>query len=86
MDTEILDIAAYSRQAMKLDIHELMDPKLRKPNIECNLKFPHECRVHRPSVPESVQQRTDLPAVVSRNEPPGPMVGSWEAVYGKPPE
>jgi hypothetical protein len=27
-----------------------------------------------------------LPAVVSRNEPPGPMVGSWEAVYGKDPK
>ena len=26
MDTEILDIAAYSRDAMKLDIHELMAP------------------------------------------------------------
>jgi len=46
MDTEILDIAAYTRDAMKLDIHELMDPKLRKPDIECNLKFPHQCALH----------------------------------------
>ena len=46
MDTEILDIAAYSRDAMKLDIHELMDPKLRKPVKECTLKFPHKCAIH----------------------------------------
>jgi len=29
---------------MKLDIHELMNPALRKPIAECSLKFPHECR------------------------------------------
>jgi len=29
---------------MKLDIHELMNPGLRKPVAECTLKFPHECR------------------------------------------
>ena len=29
MDTGILDLAAYSREAMRLDIHELMDPMLR---------------------------------------------------------
>ena len=29
---------------MKLDIHELMNPALRKPVAECSLKFPHECR------------------------------------------
>lgn len=46
MDTEILDIAAYSRDAMKLDLHELMDPKLRKPVAECKLKFPHQCKIH----------------------------------------
>ena len=46
MDTEILDIAAYSRDAMKLDIHELMDPKLRKPVTQCALKFPHKCALH----------------------------------------
>ena len=45
MDTGILDVAAYSRDEMKLDIHELMDPKLRKPVGECGLKFPHECRL-----------------------------------------
>ena len=47
MDTNILDVAAYSRDAMKLDIHELMDPTLRKPveACNCNLKFPHECKL-----------------------------------------
>ena len=44
MDTGILDVAAYSRDEMKLDIHELMNPALRKPVVECDLKFPHECR------------------------------------------
>ena len=44
MDTGILDVAAYSRDEMKLDIHELMNPALRKPVTECGLKFPHECR------------------------------------------
>ena len=38
--------AAYSRDEMKLDIHELMNPRLRKPVKECSLKFPHECRIH----------------------------------------
>ena len=45
MDTGILDVAAYSRQAMRLDIHELMDPKLRKPLTQCNLNFPHKCEL-----------------------------------------
>ncbi len=45
MDTGILDVAAYSRDEMKLDIHELMKPSLRKPFEECSLKFPHECRL-----------------------------------------
>jgi NADH-quinone oxidoreductase subunit I len=45
MDTGILDVAAYSRDEMKLDIHELMDPGLRKPIGDCSLKFPHECRL-----------------------------------------
>jgi formate hydrogenlyase subunit 6/NADH:ubiquinone oxidoreductase subunit I len=44
MDTGILDVAAYSREQMRLDIHELMNPALRKPVQECSLKFPHECR------------------------------------------
>jgi NADH-quinone oxidoreductase subunit I len=44
MDTNILDVAAYSRDEMKLDIHELMNPALRKPVRECSLKFPHICR------------------------------------------
>jgi hypothetical protein len=43
MDTGILDVAAYSREAMRLDIHELMDPSLRKPLGQCNLTFPHKC-------------------------------------------
>ena len=47
MDTQILDVAAYSRNAMKLDIHELMNPALRKPLPEgsCTLKFPHVCQL-----------------------------------------
>ena len=47
MDTGIVDVAAYSRGAMQLDIQELMNPKLRKPLTEtrCTLKFPHECRL-----------------------------------------
>jgi hypothetical protein len=32
MDTGIVDVAAYSRRQMQLDIHELMNPKLRKPS------------------------------------------------------
>lgn len=43
MDTQILDIAAYSRDAMKLDMHELMNPGIRKPVTRCTLKFPHRC-------------------------------------------
>jgi hypothetical protein len=31
MDTGIVDVAAYSREAMRLDIHELMNPNLQKP-------------------------------------------------------
>jgi NADH-quinone oxidoreductase subunit I len=46
MDTGILDLAAYSRAQMQLDIHELMDPKLRKPITECDLAFPHSCKLH----------------------------------------
>jgi NADH-quinone oxidoreductase subunit I len=45
MDTGIVDVAAYSRDAMKLDIHELMDPSRRKPLTDCALEFPHECRI-----------------------------------------
>jgi NADH-quinone oxidoreductase subunit I len=43
MDTGILDVSAYSREAMKLDIHELLNPELRKPISACSLKFPHQC-------------------------------------------
>jgi NADH-quinone oxidoreductase subunit I len=45
MDTGILDVAAYSRDEMKLDIHELMNPALRKPVDTCALPFPHQCRL-----------------------------------------
>jgi NADH-quinone oxidoreductase subunit I len=47
MDTGILDVSAYSRGAMQLDIHELMNPKLRKPvsGQSCELRFPHVCRL-----------------------------------------
>jgi NADH-quinone oxidoreductase subunit I len=45
MDTGIVDVAASSRDEMKLDIHELMNPALRKPVETCNLTFPHQCRV-----------------------------------------
>jgi NADH-quinone oxidoreductase subunit I len=45
MDTGILDVAAYSRADMRLDIHELMDPALRKPLRECSQDFPHQCRL-----------------------------------------
>ena len=45
MDTGILDLAAYSREAMRLDIHELMDPELRKPINDCSLTFPHQCKL-----------------------------------------
>ncbi len=45
MDTGILDVAAYSREAMRLDIHELMNPELRKPLTDCGLSFPHQCQV-----------------------------------------
>ena len=43
MDTGILDLSAYSRAAMRLDIHELMNPELRKPISACSLDFPHQC-------------------------------------------
>ena len=46
MDTGILDVAAYSREEMQLDIHELMDSQLRKPIHDCDLKFPHQCELH----------------------------------------
>jgi NADH-quinone oxidoreductase subunit I len=46
MDTGILDLAAYSRAAMRLDIHELMNPAMRKPVLQCDLKFPHQCQLH----------------------------------------
>jgi len=43
MDTGILDLAAYSREEMRLDIHQLMDPSLRQPVSDCTLEFPHLC-------------------------------------------
>ena len=44
MDTGILDLATYSREARQLDIHELMDPELRTIS-GCSLKFPHKCEL-----------------------------------------
>jgi NADH-quinone oxidoreductase subunit I len=46
MDTGILDLSAFSREAMRLDIHELMNPGLEKPLGACSLDFPHECALH----------------------------------------
>ena len=57
MDTGILDVAAYSRDEIKLDIHELMNPALRKPVGECSLTFPHQCR------PSGGQMKGDWNAV-----------------------
>ena len=45
MDTGILDLASFTREGMQLDIHQLMDPELRKPVTDCNLDFPHQCEV-----------------------------------------
>ena len=55
MDTEILDIAAYSRAEMKLDMHELLDPALRKPVKRCALTFPHQCQIAHPEQPAPEQ-------------------------------
>jgi NADH-quinone oxidoreductase subunit I len=68
MDTGIVDIAAYSRCEMQLDIHELMNPKLRKPLGEesCTLQFPHQCRLHGGKVEGSWEQ------VYGRTEPGSP--------------
>jgi len=55
MDTQILDIAAYSREEMKLDMHELLDPSLRKPVKACTLAFPHVCRIQEPERPAPEQ-------------------------------
>ena len=46
MDTGILDLAAYSREEMQLDIHALMDPQIRGPIKDCSLEFPHQCKVN----------------------------------------
>lgn len=56
MDTGILDLAAYSREQMRLDIHELMDPSLRKPVHECHLDFPHQCALHGGAIKGSWEQ------------------------------
>ena len=61
MDTGILDLAAYSREAMRLDIHELMDPSLRKPIADCSLDFPHQCESLGGKMKGS--WRTDIPEV-----------------------
>jgi NADH-quinone oxidoreductase subunit I len=59
MDTGILDLAAYSREAMRLDIHELMDPELRKPLTDCGLDFPHECQIHEGELRGAWKQTSD---------------------------
>ena len=46
MDTGILDLASYTREGMRLDIHQLMDPELRLPLTDCSLDFPHQCEVN----------------------------------------
>ena len=43
MDTEILDVVAYYREAIQPDIHELIDPALCKPLRNYQLTFPHQC-------------------------------------------
>ena len=60
MDTGILDVAAYSREEMQLDIHELMDPNLRKPITDCSLKFPHQCELTDGKVKGSWEGTTGL--------------------------
>jgi hypothetical protein len=57
MDTGILDLAAYSRAQMQLDIHELIDPKRRKPVTGCNLKFPHSCKLNEGEMKGSWERR-----------------------------
>ena len=63
IDTGILDIAAYSREAMKLDIHELMDPKLRKPIKNSSLKFPHQCNLTDGEVKGTWEEVNETPLV-----------------------
>jgi NADH-quinone oxidoreductase subunit I len=58
MDTGILDLAAYSREAMRLNIHELMDPRLRKPVSHCDLRFPHQCNVSTEGSAQLINQDT----------------------------
>jgi NADH-quinone oxidoreductase subunit I len=70
MDTEILDIAAYSRDEMKLDMHLLMDPKLRKPLTQCTLRFPHRCALKGGAMSGSWQE------VEGSSEQPSDRVGS----------
>jgi len=61
MDTGILDLSAYSREAMRLDIHELMNPALRKPLHACSLDFPHECALEGGRMKGSWKSTTGVP-------------------------
>ena len=67
MDTGILDVAAYSREEMQLDIHELMDPTLRKPIDECRLDFPHQCKLAGGETKGSWQAVTGPAATIKTN-------------------
>ena len=62
MDTGILDLAASSREAMRLDIHELMDPRLRKPLDACSLTFPHKCELPVEGTVKLTSMAHDCPA------------------------
>jgi hypothetical protein len=44
---------------MRLDIHELMDPELRKPLTDCGLDFPHECQIHEGELRGAWKQTSD---------------------------
>jgi NADH-quinone oxidoreductase subunit I len=75
MDTGIVDVAAFSRAAMRLDIHELMNPALRKPVLECTLPFPHKCGLAHGQMtpggfgrPESVAQERSSASAGPQND------------------
>jgi NADH-quinone oxidoreductase subunit I len=67
MDTGILDLASYTREGMRLDIHQLMDPELRQPVSDCSLDFPHQCTV----TGEEMKGSWDLVNKNAEEEPAG---------------
>jgi NADH-quinone oxidoreductase subunit I len=90
MDTEILDIAAYSREAMKLDIHELMAPP---PAVGPKGLPPEAGPVSPATSGGGVDPKLRKPVAGCRLQFPHQCalqgqqrVGSWESVYGKKPE